>query len=481
MIRLQVQDQLYRDPDHKAYSTLDFQREIAKKLGSNLEGRYPIVFTSILNIDRTARNTLFNENFVETSFCITQTPQVYIDCKVYEDEGNLVVEWDYLDGILPDGLLAMMHGLYVECISLMTEQNFNIYHDQLLPKPVLEIVHGLNDTEKRWEFKGGLHELVMRRVPHRENVRAIASPTKIISYGRLSELVCIFGDYLCKSGIKRNDLVGVILNKGWEQVVAILGIVSSGAAYVPLDTSWPKKRILSILQKCNIKNVVLSDKFIGVESFGQIGMGINMIDIETVLIKGAVSQSNWRSVPCDPRDIAYVIFTSGSTGVPKGVGVSHRSAVNTILDMNQRSGITEDDRVLGLSELHFDLSVYDIFGILGAGGCLVLPDNELKKEPANWVDLIVEHQITLCNSVPALLQMLTDFLSMNHNYNLNCLRWVWLSGDRIPLTLPDSFKKFANSCQFLSLGGATEAAIWSICYPITAIQSEWKTIPGLLG
>ncbi|WP_307962314.1 AMP-binding protein, partial [Salinispora arenicola] len=89
-----------------------------------------------------------------------------------------------------------------------------------------------------------------------------------------------------------------------------------------------------------------------------------------------------------PTDLAYVIFTSGSTGDPKGVAVSHRAALNTCVDVNDRFAVHAADRVLGLSSLSFDLSVYDIFGVLGAGGAVVLPPPGSGRDPERWLELI---------------------------------------------------------------------------------------------
>ena len=105
-------------------------------------------------------------------------------------------------------------------------------------------------------------------------------------------------------------------------------------------------------------------------------------------------------------DPAYVIYTSGSTGRPKGVTIAHTSAANTIADINRRFAVTPEDRVLGLASLAFDLSVYDVFGTLAAGGCLVLPDAERRADPSHWAQLVERHGVTVWNSVPAQMEML---------------------------------------------------------------------------
>lgn len=112
-----------------------------------------------------------------------------------------------------------------------------------------------------------------------------------------------------------------------------------------------------------------------------------------------------------PDDLAYIIYTSGSTGVPKGVMIDHRGAVNTILDINHRFGVSLEDRVLAVSNLNFDLSVYDIFGVLAAGGTIVMPDPEGVRDPAHWHDMMRKESITLWNSAPALMEMLVEYSS----------------------------------------------------------------------
>jgi arthrofactin-type cyclic lipopeptide synthetase C len=172
-------------------------------------------------------------------------------------------------------------------------------------------------------------------------------------------------------------------------------------------------------------------------------------------------------------DLAYVIFTSGSTGTPKGVMIDHRGALNTILDINDRYAVACGDAVLGLSNLNFDLSVYDIFGVLGAGGVLVLPHPEQLRDPHAWLALLQAHRVTLWNTVPALAQMLAEVAPPDSV----ALRVIMLSGDWIPLDLPARLARLAPRARRISMGGATEASIWSISYEIGATDPAWRSVP----
>ena len=135
------------------------------------------------------------------------------------------------------------------------------------------------------------------------------------------------------------------------------------------------------------------------------------------------------------------------------------------------------DRCLGLSSFSFDLSVYDVFGMFAAGGTLVMLDSQLMREPSHWVDLLVRHGVTIWNSVPALMEMLHNYLLNRPSNSLGSLRLTMLSGDWIPVSLPERIRQLAPRNQIVSLGGATEASIWSIAYEIGEIDPNWLSIP----
>jgi aspartate racemase len=180
------------------------------------------------------------------------------------------------------------------------------------------------------------------------------------------------------------------------------------------------------------------------------------------------------------ENLAYVIYTSGSTGLPKGVLIEHRGAVNTILDINQRFGVTAGDRVLAVCSLNFDLSVYDVFGLLGVGGTLILPQPAVAPDLNEWSALMHQHQVTVWNSAPPVMQMFAGHLVDRAAQLPTSLKLVMLSGDWIPVTLPNLIRQLKadnSSTQVISLGGATEASIWSNFYAIDHVDPSWKSIP----
>jgi amino acid adenylation domain-containing protein/non-ribosomal peptide synthase protein (TIGR01720 family) len=182
--------------------------------------------------------------------------------------------------------------------------------------------------------------------------------------------------------------------------------------------------------------------------------------------------------PATADDAAYIIFTSGSTGIPKGVLVRHKPVINLFDWVNRSFGVGRDDRLLFVTSLCFDLSVYDIFGILIAGGVVRVASDVDRHDPRRLGDILRREPITFWDSAPALLQQLVPYLSAGDSGPVNTgLRLVFLSGDWIPVTLPDILKSPFPNVRVIGLGGATEATVWSNYFPIDRVDSSWVSIP----
>ncbi|MGB5686396.1 MAG: amino acid adenylation domain-containing protein, partial [Candidatus Electrothrix sp.] len=272
-----------------------------------------------------------------------------------------------------------------------------------------------------------------------------------------------------------SPLVAILLDRSPEMVIAVLAALKSGRAYVPIDPNYPPERIQRIVESSNAAFLLTRSYLLTDLSLEEAAPNCQAVCFDTIDLSASSVENP--TVPCSAEELAYVIFTSGSTGQPKGVMINHLGAVNTIQDINQRFHVTEQDRVLALSSLSFDLSVYDIFGLLSIGGAVVIPEPELDKDPGYWVELMERHQVTLWNTVPALMGLLTDYLAFHPEAAPAALRLVMMSGDWIPLTLPDRIRELWTDTQVISLGGATEASIWSIWFPIDQVDPRWKSIP----
>jgi amino acid adenylation domain-containing protein len=175
-----------------------------------------------------------------------------------------------------------------------------------------------------------------------------------------------------------------------------------------------------------------------------------------------------------PESVAYVIHTSGSTGQPKGIAVQHRPVANLIQWLNPAFGVGPEDRVLFVTSLAFDLSVWDIFGVLAAGGSIHVASEEDLRDPEELLRAL--HRVTIWDSAPAALVQLAPLFPSVPGKDSR-LRLVMLSGDWIPVTLPDRVRSAFPAARVMSLGGATEATVWSNWYPVAEVDPRWPSIP----
>jgi amino acid adenylation domain-containing protein len=462
-----LQQQLWQDLDFGYISGLQVQRELSRRRESYQ--LMPVVFTSTLGLESLGKALMLNQ-LGEVVYGISQTPQVALDHQVTEQNGALVFNWDAVEELFPQGLLDDMFEVYCDLLQQLatTRSAWVETSRQLLPETQLSQRTAVNDTATPVSEQT-LHSLFINQVKLRPATLAVIAPERTLTYEELYQRAERLGHQLRQMGATTNTFVAVVMDKGWEQIVAVLGILMSGAAYLPIDPELPQERQWYLLSQGQVK-LVVTQPHLDRNLTWQSGVQRLCVDEKLEGVDFSICQS------AHPSDLAYVIYTSGSTGLPKGVMIDHRGAVNTILDINQRFGVGASDRVLALSALNFDLSVYDIFGVLAAGGTIVIPAKEKTKDPAHWLELIVDKQITLWNSVPALMQMLVEYLSAQLEKPPLSLRLALLSGDWLPLSLPGQIQMWSN-VQVVSLGGATEASIWSICYPIETVDPNWKSIP----
>ncbi len=401
----------------------------------------------------------------------------WLDPQIYEDEGALIVAWDAVGELFPDGLLDDMFDSYCRLLQRLTDDDAAWQEAwpetarQLMPARQLEQRAAVNHTQAPMT-DDLLHTLFVEQVPQRRNQAAVITTDRTVTYEELHRGANRIGHWLRDQGAQPNTLVAVVMEKGWEQVASVLGVLASGAAYVPIDAALPKDRLWHLLQHGEVQFVLTQPQF---ETELEWPETIKRLTVEGSCLSGSDDQP-LKPVQ-SPEDLAYVIYTSGSTGVPKGVMIDHRGAVNTILDLNQRFRVRSEDRVLALSSLSFDLSVYDIFGILAAGGAIVVPNAADLRDPAHWADMVARHRVTVWNSVPALMQMLVEYTQGRGQPLARDLRLVFMSGDWIPVALPQQIRALKDDVEIISMGGATEASIWSIIYPIEAVPSSWKSIP----
>ncbi|HKP55413.1 MAG TPA: amino acid adenylation domain-containing protein [Polyangiales bacterium] len=327
------------------------------------------------------------------------------------------------------------------------------------------VLFAWNDTAREFPDQLRIHELFEQRVEQQPHAPAVEMDGKRLSYAELEQLANRIANAVRARGAQPGQYVGICLSRGTTLVAALLAASKASVPYVPLDPDYPRERIDFMLQDAKAPLVITEQRF--ADLFANPTLVVDAGDLD------GASEARPQCVAL-PTDPCYAIYTSGSTGKPKGVVLTHRAVINTLDWVSRTFEVGPGDRLLFVTSPCFDLSVYDTFGALGAGATVVVASSERMRDPQVLVDAIVRERITIWDSAPAALQRLSAFFPESGGERL---RLVMLSGDWIPLSLPDAVRTAFPRAQVKSLGGATEAAIWSNWFPVGALDPRWTSVP----
>lgn len=462
-----LQARLRRDIDNRHFSGIEVLRELGRRDGT-AEARMPYTFNSAIGYVQAGVDGSTLELFGPEVHTSSQTPQLWLNGFAFEQHGGVVVQFDSVDGLFPHGLIeAMVAGYQTLLAALLQEPAWSARSFDLMPEEQKARRRAANDTAG--PLPGGLLHDAFRALAERApDAPAVMTAGATMGYGELYDRARHAAAWLRERGVGRDELVGLVMTRGPEQIVGILATIMAGGAYLPIDAGLPEERRRYMLRDGRVRHVLTNAP-------DQAGADALLLDATRPVESGVPEY-----VPApgaDPEDLAYVLYTSGTTGEPKGVMVSHRNVANVVADCNARFGVEPGDRFFGVSAFNFDLSVYDVFGALSAGAAIVLPDHDKAADPAHWLELCAKTGVTVWNSVPAIVSLMHEQAAAEGIGPPPALRLVMMSGDRIPSDLPGRLWRLKDDLTVISLGGPTETTIWNILHPVTADDGHDGTIP----
>ncbi|HEX4421052.1 MAG TPA: SDR family NAD(P)-dependent oxidoreductase, partial [Kofleriaceae bacterium] len=341
-----LQHQLLEAMDHALVSGVDVMRELARPGARS--ARFPVVLTSGLGFgDLLGGQGLPGVELVREPYTISQTPQVWLDHQLRESHGELRVTWDVVAGLFPAGIIDAMIGGYLDLLHALASRDEAWTMPDLVvtPSHQLEQFAAINATAGT-TGDGLLHDAIEAQAGLRPDALAVVDAARRLTYRELVSLARRLGRQLRAHEVARDELVAIVMDKGWEQVVGALGVLHGGGAYLPISVELPALRRDELLAQGRVRIVLTQRRHAGSEW----PPGTTVIAIADDEPWAAQDDGPLAALRT-PADLAYVIFTSGSTGRPKGVAIEHRSALNTILDVNEQYAVGPADRVFGLSSL----------------------------------------------------------------------------------------------------------------------------------
>jgi amino acid adenylation domain-containing protein len=334
-----------------------------------------------------------------------------------------------------------------------------------------------------------------RNYPDKEAVRF---QEQSLTYSQLDRYTNQVARVLGQAGVKRGDRVGFYVHKSLASVISIFGILKAGGVYVPLDPAAPARRLAYITRNCGIRLLLTStEKLAAVSEFFVEGTPIEALvltddkEVEAVNLPETVQLISWefcQNQPAEPvrpagtieTDLAYILYTSGSTGDPKGVMISHRTIFTFINWCFETFRMTENDRVTSQAPFHFDLSTFDLFVTVKAGGTVVLVPEKLSVFAVQLVRLLQDEQITVTYLVPSILTMMVT-LGRLKNHNLSKLRTILFAGEVFPIKYLRDLAELIPQADYFNLYGPTETNVCTYYKVQPHDLAEDKTEPVPIG
>ncbi|HYC93635.1 MAG TPA: amino acid adenylation domain-containing protein, partial [Thermoanaerobaculia bacterium] len=321
-----------------------------------------------------------------------------------------------------------------------------------------QLLYDWNDTRADYPRDTFVHQLFEARVAMHPDRVALRFNDEFLTYVELNRRADRLAQRLRGLGVGPDVLVGVLLERSMEMIVALLGILKAGGAYVPLDPSYPKDRLELMLEDSRAAVLLTQPSLDGMlETHGARTLVLGGADDD-----GDVGRASAR--PGTTENLAYVIYTSGSTGKPKGVQLPHRAVVNFLETMRREPGLSEDDVVIGLTTLSFDIAGLEIYLPLTTGAQLVLIGREVAADARRLSDVISRSGATVVQATPATWRMLLDA--------------GWQGSERLKLLCGgealarDLAERLLERCGSLwNMYGPTETTIWSTVRRVTPVST----------
>jgi amino acid adenylation domain-containing protein len=328
--------------------------------------------------------------------------------------------------------------------------------------------------------KGGL-----RRTPHDSIVSlfeavAEANPDKvacvcgntILTYGILNARANYVARHLRELGVRADSFVAIYLDRSPEMLIAILGALKAGGAYLPIDSMYPAARVFEVLEDAKPVAILTTASLVAGSSDRISQLPVSIVEVEGLLAEDCVDSKN-PSLAAGGDDLAYMIYTSGSTGKPKGVMVTHNNVVRLLVQTEPWFHFNASDVWTMFHSIAFDFSVWEIWGCLLTGGRLVIVPFAVSRSPRDFYDLLSAEKVTVLNQTPSAFSMLVQVEQSTEPPPLH-LRLVIFGGEALQYRkLAPWFQRHGDMApQLVNMYGITETTVHVTYRAIAAGDAE---------
>ena len=367
------------------------------------------------------------------------------------EKSSLTFEWSYNTQLFAkETIQRMMEGFRMVLKTVVENPLIEIGKIQLTDTKALhKKLTEWNATNVNYDRKTPIHHLIDKTAAKFAEKTAVIFNNKKFSYKTINETANQLAHHLIEQGLKPGDIVGVALERSPAMIISLLAVIKAGAAYVPIDPEYPEERIEFMLQDSAAKMILLSS-----QPERKINTDVIKIFIKTDLSGLERFSKNVPEISVSGNDLVYILYTSGSTGKPKGVLIEHHSLVNLLLSMAKMPGITEQDILLAVTTISFDIAGLEMYLPLLTGATILLADAQATKDGRELLKKVKEQQVTIMQATPSTYKMMIA-AGWEQLLNLKIL----CGGE--PLTKDLADKLGTRSTALYNMYGPTETTIYS--------------------
>jgi amino acid adenylation domain-containing protein len=326
-----------------------------------------------------------------------------------------------------------------------------------------QLLGGWNETRTAFPAQRSLQELFEAQVAARPGALAVVSDKEQLTFAELNRRANRLAHLLAARGMGAESLVGLCLERSAQMIVALLGILKAGAAYLPLDPTLPRERLAFMLKDASVSALLTEEQFS--TRLPEHRAQVIYLDPEREAI-ASENETDASENEANPvragttQNLAYVIYTSGSTGRPKGVAVSHQSLVNHSLAVSAAYGLTTDDRVLQFASISFDVAAEEIFSTLLSGASILLPSEKVL-DGVGLLRLIEEEKLSVLNLPAPFWHAWVRELAATGRSVPPCLRLLVVGSEKVSLEAFDAWRRLVSGVRLLNAYGTSETTITS--------------------
>ena len=444
---------------HQKYSYQSLLEELRKE-NSNIPNLYNILLSyQITNAQMSGGDIKY-----KTEWTFNECSADDLDVQIYDlnDTGNLNIAYDYKKSMYSKKDIENLHNRILYIIKqIVVQDNIKIQDIDIVTKEEKEkIIDEFNKTELKYDIHKTVINLFEEQVKNNPNKIALISNRKQITYKELNQKVNMLAKYMLSKNVKKEDIVGIMLNRSPEMIIGLIAILKCGATYLPIDPEYPLDRISYMIENSETKTVLVNDN---TEKY--VPDGCSKINIE-LKNKEIYKNENIENINIDIQSdtLAYLIYTSGSTGKPKGVRITHRNLNNFVTGMKKVIDFDQNKVMVSVTTICFDIFGLEMWCSLSSGQTLVLANEEEQNTPSLLNRLCLENKVNIIQTTPSRYSAIFE----NQN-NLDFLKYIsdiLVGGESVNKKVLQNMKKYSKA-KIFNVYGPTETTIWSTVKELT--------------